>query len=285
MKYLITTILSLSLALVTQAQTANGFFEKGKSSFGKKEYKEAIQYFSAAIKLNPQNTEYYLYRSAAYSSIDDYRAAIKDCDYLLTLEPNNDLIYSNKGSAYYHLKEYKKAIKSVNKAIALNPRYAMAYNLRGIVKDEMEWYNEAAMDYTQAILLEPKAIFYNNRGVTRKNQGSYMLALEDYKKAVQLVPSYAMAHKNMGVLFREFGQKTLATLKPNAYKAIQAFNKAIEHQNDYIDAYLERGLTWKLLGKTAKAQADLKKAQELALKDPENNADKLKNINQELKKF
>ena len=57
-----------------------------------KEYKKAIDDYSKAIDIEPENAEYYCNRGRVYSIIGEYDKALADYGRAIELEPNNDKI-------------------------------------------------------------------------------------------------------------------------------------------------------------------------------------------------
>ena len=91
-------------------------------------------------------------------AIEAYSEAIK-------LSPNNPAAYINRGVIYNDKQEYDRAIADLNTAVQLNPRYASAYNTRGNAYKNKGLINRAIEDYNIAIQLEPNvAGVYYNRG-------------------------------------------------------------------------------------------------------------------------
>ena len=146
----------------------------------------------------------------------DYDRALQDYTKAIDLKPNDAEAYNNRGGAYYLKEEYESAIIDFTKAIDLNPDYAEAYNNRGVAYHLKEDYESAIADYTKAIQLKPDyAIAYNNRGraygvkdkvdrsTNRPNSPSAKLAviraIKDYNPAIGLNPELAPAYYNRGV--------------------------------------------------------------------------------------
>ena len=69
----------------------------------------AIETYSRAIQLNPDNTEVYNNRGVAYGERGDYDEAIKDFNKAIALNPNDAIAYNNRGEAWLHLEEWDQA--------------------------------------------------------------------------------------------------------------------------------------------------------------------------------
>jgi small glutamine-rich tetratricopeptide repeat-containing protein alpha len=62
-----------------------------------KKYEEAIQCYTKAIELTPNNPIYYGNRAAAYSHLGQHQLAIDDCRRAISLDPKYVKAYSRLG--------------------------------------------------------------------------------------------------------------------------------------------------------------------------------------------
>lgn len=201
--------------------TAWDYRRQGDRYFNLKQYKDAIDSYSNAIRMQTNNATFYHDRACAYIGLGNY----------------------SKDNSYYH-----KAISDLDKAIELKPEFYTAYNNRGYTYDSLEKYNEAISDYNKAIELNPEyAEAYDNRGYSYDSLEKYDKAAADYDKAIEIDPKYANPYKHYGVLCRKTN---------DLEKAITFLTKAIERNPDYKEAYKERIEVYRLMGETEKAQAD-----------------------------
>ena len=201
----------------------------------------AIQEFSHAIRLNPDNANSYVYRGIAKASLGRYSAAILDYDAAIRLDPNDANAYLNRGYAKIQLGQHYSAIADCDAAIRLDPNYAKAYYNRGYAKGELRRYPAAILDYDAAILdydaairLDPNdAKAYFNRGYAKRRLGRYPAAILDYDAAIRLDPNYAKLYVNRGYAKRRLGRYSAAILD---------YNKAIDLDSNDAHAYFGRGL-------------------------------------------
>ena len=178
----------------------------------------------------------------------DYDRALQDYTKAIDLKPNDAEAYNNRGGAYYLKEEYESAIVDFTKAIQLKPDYAEAYNNRGGAYYLKEEYESAIIDFTKAIDLKPDyAIAYNNRGraygvkdevegsTTPIDQGSkraVIRAIKNYNPAIGLNPELAPTYYNRGVAWlrlREWerAKSDLTVARDKGINIITAF------RNDY----------------------------------------------------
>ncbi|MDR1149299.1 MAG: tetratricopeptide repeat protein [Spirochaetaceae bacterium] len=77
------------------AQSANEYFEKGRLKSMNGEFAEAIQDFTFAANLNPNNPDIYNARGIAYEKLGDYASAQSDYEYAMNLNPDSAFTLHN----------------------------------------------------------------------------------------------------------------------------------------------------------------------------------------------
>jgi tetratricopeptide (TPR) repeat protein len=135
------------------------------AAFGEKNPDRAIVLYSAALRLNPDDSLALQLRGLVYLNKNDYDRAIADYTAYLRLDPNSrPEILGQRGWAYHRKKDYDRAIA----------------------------------DYTQALRLDPnQVIFYNNRGDAYYSKKNYDQAIADYETALRIYPDYADARTGL----------------------------------------------------------------------------------------
>ncbi|MBG0743512.1 MAG: serine protease, partial [Cylindrospermopsis raciborskii KL1] len=155
------------------------YLEKGRERRNSGDNKGAIDDFTQALKLDPNNAITYYDRGAARYNLGDNKGAIDDYNQALKLDPNYAHAYIGRGNARYNLGDNKGAIDDYNQAIKLDPKNALAYYNRGFARSNLGDNQGAIDDYNQAIKLDPKdADAYYNRGNARSNLGDNQGAID-----------------------------------------------------------------------------------------------------------
>src|ERR1700677_2704757 len=78
----------LFLAVGVQAQTSHAYYHAGLKLYLAKDYDRAVQYFGAAIKVDPQNAAAYQGRGNCYYAKTDYADALQDYRQVQQLSPS-----------------------------------------------------------------------------------------------------------------------------------------------------------------------------------------------------
>ena len=216
----------------------------------------AIEHYSHAIKLNPNNATSYNNRGVAYSDKNEIDRAIDDYTQAIQLDTDCAMAYYNRGNAYRDKDDFNCAIEDFTKAIELNPDYTEAYNNRGLAHSKTGNLNRAIADFTKAIELRPNdAEAYGNRGLAHSKTGNLDCVIEDFTKVIQLQPNDAEAYNNRGVAYYRKGEINLA---------IKDYNRAMDLNPDFVaKVYCNRGEAWLHLREWEKAKSDLTAARDM----------------------
>ena len=84
-------------------------------------YSDAVDLLTAAIELDPENTDGYFQRACAYAKLNQPRPMIKDLNVVIKHEPNNAIAYFDRGLAYKELGRLNYALEDFQKAVELDP--------------------------------------------------------------------------------------------------------------------------------------------------------------------
>ena len=82
--------------------------------------------------------------------------AIETYTLAIGLNPNDYAIYNNRGAAYHATGEFQKAIDDYTKAVELNPYHFSAYNNRGAAYEDIGNIEQAVADYRKALEIKPE---------------------------------------------------------------------------------------------------------------------------------
>lgn len=108
-------------AVNTQLQIA--FNTRGLQAFDKKEYKKAFDDVSQAIQADPQSPTPYINRCAIYLyAWKQYAEAVNDCTSAIKLATRSSMAYNHRGYAYEMLGSRREAVADYKKALDLDPR-------------------------------------------------------------------------------------------------------------------------------------------------------------------
>jgi tetratricopeptide (TPR) repeat protein/S1-C subfamily serine protease len=234
----------------------NKFVDPGEQvHLGKK---QALQYFTKSIQLNPRYTYAYLLRGLVYLQTQEYKLSLADFDQAIALNPKYAEAYNNRGYLKREaLNDIPGALKDYNQAITLNPNNADTYNNRALLKHENLNDLVGAMgDYNMAIRLKPKnADMYFNRANLKSDMNNFPGALADLNQTLTLNPKDARAYSNRG--FLKFSKLN------DARGALEDYDRAIVIDPKLAGVYYNRAVLKKKSNDRAGAIQDFQKSIQL----------------------
>lgn len=179
--------------------SAESFFNIGLANYYLKQYREAVENYRQAIRLDPYNAAdaYYAlglaYRDwgRADDEIQAYKQAIR-------LRPDYTSAYERLGSRYLKSRKFPEAIEVFKQITALKPGDASAPNNMGEAFLELGKLPEAVEAFRQAIRLKPDfGRAYYNLGKSHLAMGNRDGAVEQYNILQNLDQDWAERLNNL----------------------------------------------------------------------------------------
>ncbi|XRO75023.1 tetratricopeptide repeat protein [Methanocaldococcus sp. 28A] len=212
----------------------------GELSLKFKKYKEALDYYLKAYKLNENNIDA-LYMAGKISLLlGDIDNAYKLFKEILEKEPNhkckkivdymekiieiiNTDIYENIefGIRMLDKGDYINALKHFNKVISIDNTNDFAYYYKSVVSEIFEDYQKALKYIDKAISILKKSIYYAKKGDILSKMDS-LEAEACYKKSIELYPN----------IYAYFGLAILYYKRKDFEKATVFFDKVLESYSD-----------------------------------------------------
>ncbi|MBB6067562.1 tetratricopeptide repeat protein [Methanococcus maripaludis] len=185
----------------------NPNFEKGHVHlctlyYRKGDYEKAKEHIDEAIKLNPNEPEYYFKKAEHlyyYEDYDEegYNPEVIDCyNEAIKLNPKNPKYYFRKGEAFYDIERIDEALECYNKAIDLNPEYLEAHFAKGfLLYYDLEEKEEEALEE-----------FYKSNGYASAYRmiGNIYYYLKDYDRAFKFYERYLEESDEWLSIFSKF---------------------------------------------------------------------------------
>jgi hypothetical protein len=158
--------------------------QSGMNNFNAKNYKEAIDDFSHALKLQ-EDAELYYYIGRSYVQIEDFPSAIEYYSKAINLAPNKSLYWGRRGQAHRDNKNYKAALNDFDQAVELDLHNGQPLYNRGLIRREMGDIDGACKDFASASQLgyEKAKTNYETYCVQKPSGAKPTLKLNAIKKA------------------------------------------------------------------------------------------------------
>jgi len=209
----------------------------GNTSLAETQFKKAIEIAKAdkskrdnAALLHP----YYKNLGDAQKRLFKKQEAIENFTKALALNPNDIESLNNRGVLHFELKDLPSATADFGKAISMNAKSPDAFYYRAQVNQQMGQFSSAISDYNQAILLDEKRPeFIIGRAGCYFSTSDFNSAVRDYKKALEFNPSDASVNKSYAEARQKKYDSNRETINPTI-KIVEprATNNVIQVRED-----------------------------------------------------
>lgn len=167
-------------------EVSTTFLNAGNTKFEAKDYKGALEDYTAAIQLNSDSTEAYVRRAQCHIAMKKYDKAIADYNKALKIKADTVQFIYLRGLAYIAAENFKSAFEDMTTVIRLSPNNYDAYMVRAAACEGIQNYKSAMYDYSEAIRIRPKdGNAYYKRGVANADAKDDS-ACKDFKIAASL---------------------------------------------------------------------------------------------------
>lgn len=170
-------------------------------------HERAIQYYAAAMEMDPGYSEYYNERGTILFRMGRLQEAAADYCNAIELSPPYPEVFTNLGQCYRRMGEMEKAVTSYSRALDLLPDQTLGLVGRAKSYEELGLREAAIADYTAALALDPgqwEAL--GARAVLHYESGNLEAALSDLNRAIELKANVADLYQNRAVVLSDLGR-------------------------------------------------------------------------------
>jgi len=173
-----------------KAGKADGIISAGDALAKDGQYKEALEKYNEALKIEPENADYHYKKGVACYFLKDYDEAIAEYKKALEYNPGHYKAYNNLGLTYMMINENVRATECFMRALDIEPGYGKArYNL-GVVLLKREKLQEAEIIVRDYIVRYPESSgAYLLLGLILERKQNYIESLDCIKKSLAINPS------------------------------------------------------------------------------------------------
>ncbi|KPI84494.1 putative stress-inducible protein STI1 [Leptomonas seymouri] len=230
---------------------------KGNEAFKAKKYKEAIEWYTKAIAVDPNSEAsgaIYSNRAGSWQNLCNYEKAAEDSEQCIRVRPDWLKGHFRKGVAMESMGKYDEAQKAFQEAARLSPGNDEVTEKLQAINSKLRERNEKAKATSCKTPEEAKVL-----GNSLFKAGKYDQAAEFYGRAIELqkepVKEKAVYYANRAACHQQTHMYTLM---------IDDCNAALEIDPANVKAYLRRGIAYEGMEKWKLALEDYTKAQSLS---------------------
>ncbi len=207
---------STSMSKIAARYRKDGFelLVKGYETTSPQQYRNALDLFSKALEIDPQDGASYTGRALAYLWLKDPDRAMDAARRAVKLLPGDEIASVNLGYIYLQLGLVEEAIVEYKRYIAVNPFTARTYYNLGYAFVLAGRIEEALAAFQQAGKINPNFAFaFNNEGWCLWQFNQYAKAIEAFERAARLNPTFVDALFNLGMIYKTIGKVEEAKMK------------------------------------------------------------------------
>ena len=171
-----------------------------------REHEKAIEYYSEAMQMDPNYSEYYNERGNIYLKLERYAEAEQDYLKAIEVSPPYTEVWTNLGQCLLLQERFAEAIQAYARAIDLSPDNMLAFTGRAQSYEALGDVDAALADYN--VLLEHDSAqpeLLANRAVLHYEQGNMQAALQDLDAAIGLAPDLPDLYENRAIAWEALG--------------------------------------------------------------------------------
>jgi len=170
-------------------------------------YEDAIAYFTEAMAMDPNYSEYYNDRGSVYLKMGRLEEAERDYLGAIDLSPPYPEVWTNLGQCYRAMDRMADASHAYSRALDLDPTSALALVGRAEARTVLGESELALADYDQALAIEAaQPTVLASRAILHYEAGRVVQAVEDLDAAVVLAPDLADLYQNRAVALTDLGR-------------------------------------------------------------------------------
>lgn len=229
------------------------YLNKGAEAYQAKDFSTALEGFTKAAMIKPEDTTAYLYGGIAAQQDEKFDVALENFYKLVDLgyedlDIYNSIIYLERT----HKEDNNKALEVVRRAREKHPDNA------DLLKEEInllittERVDEARNKLEEAVEAEPdNATLFYNLGFLHDKTGNAEEAIKNYEKAIAIDPQYFEANFNIAVNHYNKAAEILKKANEMDLKTYQKEGKKLETE---AKAHFEKALPY--LEKSSEIRSD-----------------------------
>lgn len=203
------TIDAAQMSALEQSREAKA---RGNVCFGEQDYENAIEHYTEAIELCPEEDEreaapYYCNRAACHIKLEQYEDCLKDASKAIELQDDYFKAYARRATANEKLEHYESALEDYKMVLKFDPKNARALQavqrLPPLVEEQREKLKNEMMGKLKDLgnlCLRPFGLSTDNfQMVQDPNSGSYSVNfVQGQQRGAAAAAAATGAHKRDG---------------------------------------------------------------------------------------
>lgn len=194
----------------------------GKRALDEGRLDDAVNYFSAAVRLKPNYGVAWVAHGHALQKNGDLDGALRSFAEALVIDARNEDAWMSLAATLHRLGRIKEEIDAYDELLKVNPRNIDAWINKGAALHDRKRYGEAAACYDEVLRWRPEhAAAWNNKGAALMRQGNFAGAVEAFDEALHFDPRFNDALTNKAFCLQRLGSHGETVIWTDRALAIQ----------------------------------------------------------------
>lgn len=199
-----------SKAISLEPENSTHLEDQAMAFFMLNDLETALVNATEAIQLNSRSATGFAMRAMIYGVQNKHADALADWTRSISIEPNG-FRYGERARALVALKQDSRAVSDLDRAIALEPTETSHRIQRTIANVKLNQVDKARQDLKAVIEMDTLNHHrFNELGITLFNEKKFELAFEAFAAASRINKQQAQYPVNAGIALRNFGNNKLA---------------------------------------------------------------------------
>ncbi len=221
----------LRQAVLLNDRQADALYYLARALAGRKNLSEAEDMGKRAVEIEPDNPEYLYRLGRIYEQGQQVRDAIDMYTRSIAKNDRDPDVFEHLGSNLMVENRFADAVAAFKKAAALDPKRARIWALVGDAEQQSGDVDQAIAHFQQAVKQDPKlSSVWTKLGIAYKDKDCKQcrkFAISSLMQATRIDPADAIAHHELGYMFKDDGRRR---------EAIEEFRKYLKLRPDAGDA-------------------------------------------------
>ncbi len=219
------TAMALTDSLLLQAPAdADGWMLKGQYAMRQLRYAEADTCFTKAIRVQPNNYEYYLARALARNGYNRFGNAMADYDKVIAMVPEHFVAHYNRGLLRALIGDLNRAVEDFSFVLGKEPGNTLARYNRALLRQQTGNYRGAVEDYSYLLREYPDFLYgYLARAQCYRKLGNQRAALSDES---------IVARANLDLTFNQRRRRPVKKVRQASDHAFEHYDQLVEENSD-----------------------------------------------------
>lgn len=177
----------LDLAVQSDPMHPKAYYYRGQIYVDISNFKAAKEDFLKVTSMVEDDHRVWNFLGATQAHLAENELAVESYSKAITLDPENALYYFNRGSSLGQIGKLQEALIDFDKAVELGFNTSGIYNNRANTRYMLGDYHGAIADFSHSMEIDPKSIApYANRGIAYLYTRDTIRACADWQRALEM---------------------------------------------------------------------------------------------------